>query len=143
MGRTRKKAVQAIVEHLARIGQEIVDKQLGDIGYTHRTYNLHDSYGWCVYVDGKPHLMGFEGSAMATEVKKWKGRELSGRDEIKRLFESGYKPSAPIELAVAVAMPYGMVLEEKMKYRVFATAASDVQQAARRIQHARYEYIRK
>lgn len=142
MEKSRDKATRIFVEQLARIGQDIVDRELNNVSYIHETYNLHDSYGWCVYVGGRIARMGFAGPQEATENRKWYGRELSGREEIKKLFETRYKPKSFIELAVGVAMPYGMILEEKMQYEVFAVAANSVSQAARRIKGARYEYIR-
>lgn len=137
----RDRAVRLYVDKLSSIGQEIVDNELANISYNHDTYNLHDSYGWCVYVGGKIAHMGFAGAKQASKRKKWHGKEISGREEIKDLFENRYKPKSFIELAVGVAMPYGMVLEEKLKYEVFAVAADSVKRAANRIK-TRSEYIR-
>lgn len=142
MGKTKDKVIKAMVGNLSHIGQQIIDKELESVSYNHDTYNLHDSYGWCVYVGGKIEAMGFVEPQNASKKKKWYGNELSGRDEIKKLFQARYKPTSYIELVVGVAMPYGMILEEKMKYEVFAVAASSVEQAAKRIKGARYERIR-
>lgn len=134
-------AVKSYIEKLAERGQYIVDRELASISYKHDTYNLHDSYGWCVYVNGKIARMGFAGSEKATEAKKWKGTEYWGRDAIKNLFEHRYKPTSYIELAIGVAMPYGMYLEENLLFEVFAVA-NDATKSVANILKAKHEYIR-
>jgi len=141
MGRTREIAVKRYVQLLEKVGKDVVDKELNSVSYKNRTFNLYDSYGWCIYVNGSAYRMGFAGGKLSTKSRKWYGEEMEGRSEIVKLFES-YKPTAPIELVVGVAMPYGMVLEEKRKYEVFAIANSGVKQAAARLR-AKHDYIRR
>ena len=49
----KKDLISELVKELSKEGQRIVANQLNNVGYTHRTYNLNDSYGFGVYVDGK------------------------------------------------------------------------------------------
>lgn len=94
--------------------------------YTHRSYNLYDSYGYGVYVSGKLQRYGFLGTQKATEPRKWYGENVSGREEILEYLKSEHKPSSDaIELVIAAAMPYAKVLESgggdiKHKYKVIS-----------------------
>lgn len=124
--------LRKLLEELCMEGRRIVEEQLGNVNYTHRTHNLQDSYGWCVYYGGKKWREGYyTPNAVARRGKKWYGRVLEGREEIKKLFRR-YKPVSGIELAIGVAMPYGMVLEEQRKFRVFALSHHEIEKLARK-----------
>lgn len=139
---TRARVVAALVMELEKTGQEIVNNELASVTYTHRTMNLRDSYGWCVFVNGRPRRMGFAGPAQAEHPRKLGTRFVSGRDEIVKYFNERHVCKGPVELVVAVAMPYGMVVEEKYKYQVFSIAANSVKQATAKYKGAEFEYIR-
>ena len=126
-----------IVERFASIGGTFITKELGNISYNHDTFNLHDSYGWAVYVHGKIARMG-KTPTKATETKKFKGKTISGANEIEKFFKSRYSPQKPIELVIAVAMPYGSILEDNMGYEVFAMAADNLERASKMIKGATF-----
>lgn len=137
--KTRKKAEEAYVAKLSKIGQDIIDTEMRSVSYKNQTFNLHDSYGWCVYVDGKIVAEKYMDKT-ASEPRKMKGKDVWGSEEIKKLFHGGYTPTSSIELAVGVAMPYGGYLHRR-KYEVFALAAQSVKEAASRIKDARYKAV--
>ena len=117
--------INKFVDMLADEGGKLILQAVNSRDYTHRTYNLHDSYGSAVYLNGKlveksVMLLG----SKATKAKSYKGSKLKGSEEIMKYFRS-YKPKSEIELVVAAAMPYGVVLEKgsdglKHKYKVIS-----------------------
>lgn len=112
-------------------GGKLILQAVNSRDYTHRTYNLHDSYGSAVYLNGalvekSVMLLG----SKATKAKKYKGNEIRGAEEIIKYFRS-YKPKSAIELVVAAAMPYGVVLEKgggglRRKYKVISGINTEV-----------------
>lgn len=122
----KQQATEQIVAQLADEGARILRQCVEERDYTHRTYNLYDSYGYGVYVSGKLQRYGFLGTQKATEPRKWYGEDVRGRDEILEYLKSEHKPSNDaIELVIAAAMPYAKVLESggggiKHKYKVIS-----------------------
>lgn len=122
----KQQATELIVARLANDGARILRQCVEQRDYTHRTYNLYDSYGYGVYVNGRLMRRGFlQSSPQATDPRKWYGENVRGRDEILEFLTSGYKPSKNIELVIAAAMPYAKVLESggggiKHKYKVIS-----------------------
>ena len=122
----RQQATELLVARLANEGARILRQCVEERDYTHRTYNLYDSYGYGVYVSGKLQRYGFLGTQKATEPRKWYGEDVRGRDEILEYLKSEHKPSNDaIELVIAAAMPYAKVLESggggiKHKYKVIS-----------------------
>ena len=122
----KQQATEQIVAQLADEGARILRQCVEQRDYTHRTYNLYDSYGYGVYVSGKLQRYGFLGTQKATEPRKWYGEDVRGRDEILEYLKSEHKPSNDaIELVIAAAMPYAKVLESggggiKHKYKVIS-----------------------
>ena len=129
--------INKIVDMLSDEGGKLILQAVNSRDYTHRTYNLHDSYGSAVYLNGalvekSVMLLG----AKATKVKKYKGSNLKGSEEIMKYFRS-YKPKSAIELVVAAAMPYGVVLEKgdgglRRKYKVISGINTEVTALAAR-----------
>jgi len=117
-----------------------VDSQLKNKGYTHRTHNLHDSYGWGVYVDKKLVASGFP-AIKAEKGRKWYGETIKGREAITDFLQNKYNAHDGIDLVVAVAMPYGEIVEDKYKYEVIATARNDVKQLASKLKNANFGII--
>ena len=123
---------------LADEGGKLILQAVNSRDYTHRTYNLHDSYGSAVYLNGKlveksVMLLG----SKATKAKSYKGSKLKGSEEIMKYFRS-YKPKSAIELVVAAAMPYGVVLEKgggglRRKYKVISGINTEVGNLAARL----------
>lgn len=123
--------INKIVDMLSDEGGKLILQAVNSRDYTHRTYNLHDSYGSAVYLNGKlvdKSIRTLE--PMATEAKKYKGSKLKGSEEIMKYFRS-YKPKSEIELLVVAAMPYGRVLEKgegglRRKYKVISGINTEV-----------------
>ena len=123
---------------LATEGGNLITQAVSSRDYTHRTLNLHDSYGSAVYLNGKlveksVMLLG----SKATKAKSYKGSKLKGSEEIMKYFQS-YKPKSEIELVVAAAMPYGVVLEKgggglRRKYKVISGINTEVGNLAARL----------
>lgn len=108
----KDEAYKAIVSSLKEDGERILEECYNARDFQNRSYNLRDSYGYCVFVDGKPHTMGFLEGKMAKNGKKWYNEVIEGREAISDFFSNEYKsPSGSIELVVAAAMPYAQVLE--------------------------------
>lgn len=136
----KKDRISELVRSLSQEGQKIVDSQLKNKGYTHHTHNLHDSYGWGVYVDKKLVASGFP-AIKAEKGKKWYGETIKGREAITDFLQNKYKAHDGIDLVVAVAMPYGEIVESKYKYEVIATARNDVRQLASKFKNANFGII--
>ena len=136
----KKDRISVLVDFLSREGQKIVDSQLKNKGYTHRTHNLHDSYGWGVYVDKKLVASGFP-AIKAEKGGKWYGETIKGREAITDFLQNKYNAHDGIDLVVAVAMPYGEIVEDKYKYEVIATARNDVKQLASKLKNANFGII--
>lgn len=123
--------INKIVDMLSDEGGKLILQAVNSRDYTHRTLNLHDSYGSAVYLNGalvekSVMLLG----SKATEAKKYKGNSLKGSEEIMKYFRS-YKPKSEIELLVVAAMPYGVVLEKgegglRRKYKVISGINTEV-----------------
>lgn len=124
----KDRATKALVEALTTIGYEVALSAYRQKTYTNRTYNLHDSYGSAVYVDGQlvPDSIKFIERAYSKGVRGHshnvvdkEGTELSGRASIKRFFEKPWivRKKDHITLVVAAAMWYADILEKK-KYVV-------------------------
>lgn len=136
----KKDRISELVRFLSREGQKIVDSQLQNKGYTHRTHNLHDSYGWGVYVDKKLVASGFP-AVKAEKGRKWYSETIKGREAITDFLQNKYKAHDGIDLVVAVAMPYGEIVEDKYKYEVIATARNDVKRLASKFKNSNFGII--
>ena len=119
-------------------GGKLIEQAVNSRDYTHRTLNLHDSYGSAVYLNGALVERSIRTlPAQATKAKKYKGSNLKGSEEIMKYFQS-YKPKSDIELLVAAAMPYGVVLEKgggglRRKYKVISGINTEVGNLAARL----------
>ena len=130
--------IDKFVDMLSDEGGKLILQAVNSRDYTHRTMNLHDSYGSAVYLNGKlveksVMLLG----SKATKVKSYKGSKLKGSEEIMKYFQS-YKPKSEMELVVAAAMPYGVVLEKgggglRRKYKVISGINTEVGNLAARL----------
>ena len=124
----KDKATRAIVETLTTIGWEVAMEAYRRKTYTNRTFNLHDSYGSAVFVDGKliPDSIKFIERAYATRPKrhghnlvnrsgKNKYEAMTGRESLKRFFDQAWivRKSDHITLVVAASMWYGDIVESK------------------------------
>ena len=130
--------IDKFVDMLATEGGNLITQAVNSRDYTHRTLNLHDSYGSAVYMDGALVERSIRTlPAQATKAKKYKGSEIRGAEEIIKYFRS-YKPKSEMELVVAAAMPYGVVLEKgggglRRKYKVISGINTEVGNLAARL----------
>lgn len=132
----RDQALQIIVASLDKDARRILRECVDERTYQHQTFNLYDSYGYGIYLQGKLVKDGYlDATPKATESKKWYGKTLQGRDEITRFLKSEYHPVGIIDLAVAAAMPYAKVLEDgggnlKKSYRVISMSFQKLHELA-------------
>ena len=112
MATLRQMAINLIVKELEKDAKRILLECVDERTYEHDTKNLYDSYGYGIYVDGSLTRSGFlSASPQASKEKKWYGKEVHGRNEIKT-FLSSYDAKGAICLVVAASMPYAVVLEQ-------------------------------
>lgn len=120
----KDKATKALVEALTTIGYRVALSAYRQKTYTNRTYNLHDSYGSAVFVDGKlvHDSIKFIERAYSKGVRRHhhnivnkKGQELDGRASLKRFFEQPWlvRKKDHVTLVVAAAMWYADIVESK------------------------------
>lgn len=134
MGKLYDKAIKMIVTELDKDAKAVLKECVNERDYTHRTYNLYDSYGYGIYVQGKLSKIGYlSSSPKATKGKFWYGEELHGREEIDDYLKSDYSPKGVIDLAVVATMPYAKVLEDggggvSHKYRVISMSFQKLQE---------------
>lgn len=65
-----KKALKLITKELDKDAKNVLRECIQEITYTHRTYNLYDSYGYGIYVEGKLEKIGY----LSSSPKASKGR---------------------------------------------------------------------
>ena len=122
----KERMTEALVAQLAVEGDRILKECEQEADYTHRTYNLYDSYGYGIYVDGKLKRSGFlNNTATATEGKRWYQDTVKGRERLEEFLSDEYKATKGIDMVVVAAMPYAHALEnqssgQKRKYRVIS-----------------------
>lgn len=96
--------------------------------YEHRTLNLHDSYGYGIFLDGE--LLRHGGvEPKASEPRIIDGHVLWGRDVLKELFNGTNRTTSQgYVVMIAAAMPYAVDLETQYKYRVISFMEQDAMQ---------------
>lgn len=116
----KDRATKAIVETLTTIGWEVALEAYRNRTYQNRTFNLHDSYGSAVFVDGKlipdsiKHIERAMSKRRDTHGHAIHGAK-TGREALKRFFDQAWivRKKDHITLVVAAAMWYGDILESK------------------------------
>jgi hypothetical protein len=123
------KYIDQLATKLIQRGKELVKEAIDTRDYTHRTYNLHDSYGAGVYYQGKLKKVYYNTPKQADKPKKFYGKEYKGSEEIKKALNE-YKPNSNgLVLIIIATMPYADILEHekgslKRKYRVISQISS-------------------
>lgn len=139
-------SLNSLVEHLSGEADKIIKAELESVTYRNDTDNLHDSYGWGIYINGKLMKSGYQTqNALAPRI--WEREPLYGRDAITDFLERGYKPHDGIDLVIVVAMPYGQILQEgggnlKRKYEVIAIAQNQLKALSRKIKGSTFGIIK-
>lgn len=122
-------------QDLIKKGEELIRIAFATSDFNqNRTQNLADSYGSCLFVNGKeyPNSRKFlTPEQHASKPRRWYGESLEGRTEIGKFFDNYQGVAGKTELVIAVAMPYGIILEEgsgrlKRKYRVISGLSSEM-----------------
>lgn len=116
----KDKVTKAVVEALTTIGWQVALEAYRRKTYTNRTYNLHDSYGSAVFVDGSlvPDSIKYIERAMSKKADTH-GHSITnaktGRDALRRFFDQAWvvRKKDHITLVVAAAMWYGDIVESK------------------------------
>lgn len=105
-----------ITERLDKAGRKAMEAVEAAKSYNNDTYNMKDSFGYGVYVNGRIARKGYIGSPSAHEGRKYKGVVYEGREEVDN-FLSTYNPDrgAFAELVVVASMPYARHLEAKRR----------------------------
>lgn len=135
--RMMKRLVKIQTERFVNYAKEEIVRLATSHSFDNRTFNLQDSYVWCVYYNGKrvPNGFGYYGSKLARkpsflhEYSPKKRIEVNGR-ELARTFAQSYQPSTQDgwEIVFAACAPYGAYLELGRKFLVMSQ---------------RYDHIRK
>lgn len=108
--------------------RRVVEEAIRTNEFTNRTNNLEDSYGAALYYDGVllPETLYYH-EPKAITPKKWKGKLVSGHDEMMDYFRKFKPRKKGFTLVLVAAMPYGEILERgggnlHRKYRVIVGA---------------------
>lgn len=117
-----------LIQKLTDDGEKLVRRAYETRTFENRTYNLHDSYGSAVYVDGRliKSSVRYAGSPTAKAGKIYEDELIEGRFEIDAFFD-WFKPRKKgVDLVVIATMPYADILEKgvglKRKYKVISGA---------------------
>lgn len=135
---TTHKFTRQLVNELAADGARAIHFAFSTRGFVNRTYNLHDSYGSAVFVNGSlwPETIRYVGNQMASEKsaremgdykgeRTWPNKQgtrtytgdtiyAEGRKEVYRFFldyQSKGSSKSGIELVIVAAMFYASILE--------------------------------
>lgn len=133
MAKLYDRAINMIVNELDKDAKVVLRECVNERTYEHQTYNLYDSYGYGIYVNGSLRKKGYlSSSPRATESKKWYGEEIKGREQIDEFLNRGYQAGGLIDLAVVATMPYAKVLEAGTglhhSYRVISMSFQKLQE---------------
>jgi hypothetical protein len=122
----KDKATKALVEALTTIGWQVAMEAYRKKTYTNRTFNLHDSYGSAVFVNGvivpdsKKYVNRSRSNRRNThghadsDNRYAKTGGLSGRQALDDFFSTVVvSKKNKITLVVAAAMWYGEIVESK------------------------------
>lgn len=144
---TKNKFLRKLINELADDGARAIHFAYTSRGFVNRSYNLHDSYGSAVFVNGSlyPETIRYVGNQMADSKK---ARELGnysgertytgdtiyaeGRKEVDRFFldyQSKGASKSGVELVIVAAMFYASILEGgrgtlRRKYQVISGATN-------------------
>lgn len=131
--------INAYAKELAEEGKKLIDKSFATADFNkNRTQNLHDSYGSCVFYDGKevPNTRRYVGRKATIGKKNPQGELILGRAEVDAYFDA-YKPkSKGFELVAVAAIFYAEILEKgkgklRHKYKVITGLSGDMDDLAK------------
>ena len=140
LSKIQKNLVRQYATELAQEGKKLIDKAFATANFDkNKTQNLHDSYGSCVFYNGRevPNTRRYVGRKAIVGKKNPQGEFILGREEIDNYFDN-YKPTSKgFELVTAAAIFYAEILEKgmgtlKRKYRVISGLGSEMNALAKR-----------
>ena len=137
-----KGANTALYEQLISEGRRLVEKAYEEKNFINRTNNLADSYGSCLFVDGKEYPNSryyLHTSKQASIPYKYAGEDIYGREAVERFFDNFDKSVSKdkVMLVVVAAAPYARVLENgisyglRHNYKVLAGITTNLEQLKR------------
>lgn len=136
----KSKVIQEYASFLASEGKSLIEAAYYGRDFNNRTYNLHDSYGSCVFYNGAeiPNTRRYIGQAARERVKGDNDQWVSGREEIDKYFNSYKSNFKGFELVTAVAIYYGKFLERgggrlRRKYKVISGMDGELAELARKL----------
>lgn len=158
----KNRIIQQLISQLTEEGAAAIKQAYETRDWRNRTFNLHDSYGSAVYVNGQllKRTVRYVGEELVKPEKErdmgwvWnKGRSMAdyrgnrrlpgdavmmrGREEIMDFFSQYTPKTKGIELVIAAAMFYANILENgsshiKRKYHVISHANGIMNELARK-----------
>ena len=137
-----------LIQKLTDDGEKLVRHAYEMRTFENRTYNLHDSYGSAVYVDGRliKSSVRYAGSPIAKAGKVYEDELIEGRFEIDAFFD-WFKPHKKgVDLVVIATMPYADILEKgaglRRKYKVNAEGEDYMKDVARRFRGTLSKFVK-
>lgn len=129
----KNRVIQQLISQLTEEGAAAIKQAYETRDWRNRTFNLHDSYGSAVYVNGQllKSTIRYVGGELAE--KEWSGKHkgrtimMNGREEINNFFTQYTPKTNGVELIIVAAMFYANILEAggggiKRKYHVISQA---------------------
>ena len=125
-GEIAKFLQEEFLDYLEEESKKLLEKAMETADFQNRTYNLFDSYGYGIYLNGslkRSSVTSGTNQKKATQPRKWYDDELFGRQLAEMAFEKrstsggltsgGYAPSGKrgFVIVLAATMPYAVVLE--------------------------------
>ena len=112
-----QEAQKKVIDYLAAQGQRMVDEAYRSKDAQDRSGNMHDAYGWAVYVNGSVVRKGDAGTQMSQEIHKgWAKHGIpadTGRGYLEEFFATYQDvPQKGMALVVVNAVYYASILEE-------------------------------
>lgn len=117
---------EEFLDYLEEESRRLLEKAMDTADFQNRTYNLFDSYGYGIYLNGslkRSSVTSGVNKQRASEPRKWYKDEIFGRQVAEMAFEKrsknggltsgGYAPSGKRGYVVVLAatIPYAVVLE--------------------------------
>ena len=122
--------LDAVINELADKGLKLIEKAYNNRQWNNQTYNLHDSYCSCVYVNNQyvKSSIRYLGEPLATQQPKGiygKNNTRMGRDWAMEAIKE-YKPNDKgIHLVIFASIPYAEDLEFVKKRYVIYNVLND------------------
>lgn len=122
--------LDAVINELADKGLKLIEKAYNNRQWENQTYNLHDSYCSCVYVNNQyiKSSIRYLGEPLATQQPKGiygKNNTRMGRDWTKYAIEEYTPKDNGVHLVIFASIPYAEDLEFVKKRYVIYNVLND------------------